>query len=165
MHHALTKNQIALVQIHRALRCYRIHRDYVSAITLAGAAEEICGAELKRGKKSHALDERIWIFQSVETVLLGRSATDRKTLNPRLNRTRNELKHWNDSSIQSLDLDWRGEAEEMLDRAISNFFKLNGGHGSVEIAKFAADRLTKTTRWLVGCTGKKGITRKRASAV
>jgi hypothetical protein len=154
MHHALTKNQIALVQIHRALRCYRTHRDYVSAITLAGAAEEICGAELKRGKKSHALDERIRIFQSVETVLLGRSATDRKALNPRLNRTRNELKHWNDSSIQSLDVDWRGEAEEMLDRAISNFFKLNGGHGSVEIAKFAADRLTKTTRWLVGCTGK-----------
>ena len=51
----LTKQQVAEHQLERALRLFLDERDYVSAITLAGASEEILGRLLAKEGKEHAL--------------------------------------------------------------------------------------------------------------
>lgn len=143
MHGTITKRQIASIQIHRALECYGIHNDYVSTLTLAGAADEICGAELKRQGISHALDEHIQLLRSVESAF-GYPVTDEKNWRISLNRPRNELKHWNDPKILSLTLDWKDEAEDMLDRAITNFITLYEDHFTDQMHDFIAGSLKNT---------------------
>jgi hypothetical protein len=135
MHSTLSKQQLALAQIQRALLCYGTHKDFVSAITLAGAADELCGAELKRRGITHALDDHVEILQGVEGSL-GYPVTDQKKWHSDLNWPRNELKHWNDASVTSLTLDWQEEARDLIERAITNFTTLYEDHVTDEMRDF-----------------------------
>ena len=118
MKSCLTKRRIALIQLEQSLRLLQAG-DPVSALTLPGAAEEILGRVAS--KKGYP--------PCVELTADGiASLFDRaRKLRPRkehlinfLNYARNHLKHQDDGRNMRVDLDWQGEAENMIFRAMLN---------------------------------------------
>lgn len=98
--------------------------EYVAALTLAGAAEEILGKRLRKAGLAPFQDS----FSS-EIVEFARRLghedprTD-KLLNDLLNSSRNELKHYDGD--EALIFDLRADASEMLERALFNYRLLTG---------------------------------------
>jgi len=123
----LSNLEIAHRQIERAIVLFLDDHDYVSALTLAGAAEEILGKLLNQEGKEHWLDSiskgalralgfRKREFQSPEALKA------RKEIAHIANRHKNTFKHYNNDGTVTLLVDVA--AAEMIDRAISNYFDL-----------------------------------------
>lgn len=102
-------------------------KDYVSALTLAGAAEEILGKLLNRDGKEHWLDSiskgalRALGFIEKETQS-AEAAKIKKEIANFANQHKNRIKHYNQDGAITLLIDVA--AAEMIDRAISNYFDL-----------------------------------------
>jgi hypothetical protein len=127
----LSKRRIAQDQIIGAVEMYERAR-YVCATTLAGAADEILGSLLrKKGVPTgHELcidrDERLWDFAGSRSAEVAKMRPTRKEIGRRLNRSRNEFKH-NDTGSglnRRTQHVLEFEAEEMLMRAIGNYYRL-----------------------------------------
>ncbi len=122
-----SKRRLAEIQIFRAIKLLEDEDDPVSALTLAGAAEEILGNALRaKGQRSAydcvvEWDEEMWAFAATKAEEQGYplQVPDRKEIRQRANRTRNELKHLCDG--KSVKAYYRWDAEEMIARAISNY--------------------------------------------
>ena len=118
-------------QLDRALRLFLDDKDYVSAITLAGASEEIFGELLKAQGKEHALDS--FIRACVETgKIVFKEDWPRKHFAEMANYFRNGLKHYVDGESISVP---RAAAIEILDRAIENCWSLTG-HETSNVRRF-----------------------------
>jgi hypothetical protein len=116
----LSKPQIATAQLDTAIALYLKGDDLVSAITLAGAAEEILGKlALNAGAKS-AFDETLDRLCGMYEAAFNEKS-DRKAFVELRNRARNEFKHIGLQSDVSVDLE--REAVNMLRRAIDNYRK------------------------------------------
>ncbi|MCY1505153.1 hypothetical protein D9M68_393500 [compost metagenome] len=116
--------EISKAQLDRAINLFLEHEDYTSAITLAGAAEEILAKYLLEEGKLPA-------YESIKkSTLEGQSELGfplygQKEFNHAMNNPRNLLKHRKqDGSVYE---DFRLEAKKMLYRAIVNFTRLSGG--------------------------------------
>lgn len=117
----LSAHDIAEHQLLTALKLWR-EGDYLSALTLAGAAEEILGKRLKKlGRESS--------FEQIKKEIVGlardQGETDVKTeklVADLLNQSRNELKHYSGDEVLSFEL--RQDAAEMLERALANYYML-----------------------------------------
>ena len=107
-----TKIDVAISQLDSAIQAYK-NGDYIAAITLAGASEEILGAYCKRKGLETALDKII-------ELPVMKKYDNRKKL---LNSPRNCLKHANHSNEDEFEI-----AEEddyvMIVRAIANLKSL-----------------------------------------
>jgi len=119
----LSAEEISERHLLAALKLWR-ESDYLSALTLAGAAEEILGRRLRRLGREPSFNQ----LQN-EIVALVRQHGDtgsgtEKLLGELLNQTRNELKHY--AGDDSLSFDLRADAAEMLERAIANYQLLTG---------------------------------------
>ena len=90
----LTKLDVARQQLDAAMRLF-MEGDYLSSLTLAGAAEEILGRLCERAGKSVAI-EQIIEFHLGDTDPALSDADRRKILLEVLNRPRNAVKHAND---------------------------------------------------------------------
>ena len=118
-----SKLEIATQQLDTALRLFFWKKEYFSAITLAGAAEEILGVYLKRHNQPNAFDQDLesslrvyqWLFKSVGS---------RNTIRNLINRTKNSAKHMMGTSDVALRCNAKAEAKEVLDRAVSNYYSL-----------------------------------------
>ncbi len=118
----LTKLQIAHIQLERAVALCRNERDFISAITLAGAAEEILGKALvDAGRESNVENSAAAISRF--NVVLGRNPIERKVAISEMNSARDCLKHFGDG--MSVTFDFEEEAYELIDRAVSNMMRLN----------------------------------------
>ena len=97
----ITKRKIAETQMLRAVLLLENEQDPISALTLAGAAEEILGKMVQKLGKSTAFDDWVVFDQSFWDFAVKRAnaagqklaAPDEKQIKRRVNRTRNELKH------------------------------------------------------------------------
>lgn len=119
----LTAGQIAERHLLAALRLWK-EGDFLSALTLAGAAEEILGKRLRASDQKPSFEQLRDLMVAVSDV------EGSKTMMPNvaadlINRRKNEIKHY--SGDEPLVLDLREEASEILDRAIDNYQRLNGG--------------------------------------
>lgn len=122
----------ALHQLERAVKLFLDEDDFVCAITLAGAAEEVLGSLVKRVWETNAY--------SVLKKRVKRSSPDttEKQIGKFLNLTRNSLKH---SGVLAIEIgepafsDLRNAAVQMLCRAILNVAKLDG-HISQTLNRF-----------------------------
>jgi len=110
-----TKVEIAAQQLEAAIRLF-FQRDYVSALTLAGAAEEVLGVLARRAGNQAALD---WIvdFHSGDTDPNLTEGQKRKVISEVANRARNQTKHANDPNEVDVEVDLV-HALQMLMRAI-----------------------------------------------
>jgi hypothetical protein len=119
----LSAQEIAEHQLLAALKLWQQY-DYLSALTLAGAAEEILGKRLKKLGRTSSFEQ---IKNDIVTMAKAYGDTDPKTeklIGDLLNQTRNELKHY--EGEESLSFDLREDAAEMLGRAITNYQLLTG---------------------------------------
>lgn len=123
----LSNLQIAHRQIERAIVVFLDDKDYVSALTLAGAAEEILGKLLNKEGKEHWLDSiskgalRALGFRKKEFET-PEALKARKEIADIANQHKNRLKHYNNDGTITLLIDVA--AAEMIYRAISNYFDL-----------------------------------------
>jgi len=119
--------EVAHRQIERAIVVFLDDKDYVSALTLAGAAEEILGKLLNKEGKEHWLDSiskgalRALGFRKMEFET-PEALKAKKEIANNANHYKNRLKHYNDDGTITLLINVA--AAEMIDRAISNYFDL-----------------------------------------
>lgn len=123
----LSNLEIAHRQIERAIVLFLDDQDYVSALTLAGAAEEILGKLLNKEGKDHWIDRvskralRALGFRKIE-LQTPEALKAKKEIANIVNRHKNTFKHYNSDGTVTLLVDVA--AAEMIDRAISNYFDL-----------------------------------------
>lgn len=118
-----SKILIATIQLERAISVLIEHEDYVSAITLAGAAEEMLGAMvITRGGESayHSTESAFnYIYRHYF-----REEPPKGHFRELAVGTRNHLKHYSETDQVSFDAQM--EAATLIGRAIDNFVKLMG---------------------------------------
>lgn len=128
----LSAKEIGEQQLLAALKLWK-ERDYMSALTLAGAAEEILGNRLRQQGRETSFDQvKREILAEVERCRDcdpdGQEeksiASLPKLVADLLNDPRNELKHYEEDDMLSLDL--QAEAILMLERALINYHRLTG---------------------------------------
>jgi hypothetical protein len=133
----ITKRTIAQTQLYRAVKLLDENAsdfDPISALTLAGAAEEILGKMVNAKGMDTAFEEsafftsQSWDFYCKRAEADGEvvEPLDEKEIRSRINRTRNELKHNNGGKNSPVDAYFLMEAEEMVLRALRNYEKLYG---------------------------------------
>lgn len=115
----MEKNDVALIQLERAIRLY-LEGDFISALTLAGAAEEILGKQIK--SRLNAFEEQVTIIDSILTKW--GVITDKKDIRNHLNYPRNSLKHLKVGEREDFNYSFTEAALELIERAISNYIKV-----------------------------------------
>jgi hypothetical protein len=104
--------------------------DFICALTLAGAAEEILGKMVARKGRSTAMedfavrDRQLWEWAAKKEPRL--KIPTETEFRQGLNRLRNEFKHNDAGKNSRVSGIFEYEAEEMLFRCIRNYLKLYG---------------------------------------
>lgn len=124
-HKKLTKLEIAEAQLSHAVELYLTGSNLISAITLAGAAEEILGKLVKKKSAANALEEKIEKLCRMFMAVF-KEPSDPKEFVALQNKARDAFKHIKDGN--SVELNLENEAVKLLNRAIKNYKKLNLGH-------------------------------------
>ena len=121
----ITKLEASRLQLERAITLFVEQKDYVSVITLAGAAEEILGhLLLQKGGELNIVQAWADAFRFAEPNESGEVAPRRDVIDE-LNRVRNWLKHFQDGS--DLEFDPNLSAQMLLLRAITNYMMVANG--------------------------------------
>ena len=95
--------------------------DPISALTLAGAADEILGRMVARKGRMPRIESNAEFLGSI-FEWAGRPRPGRSELIKIENRVRNELKHQDDGRNTAIEADFVFEAEEMLLRCLFNYY-------------------------------------------
>ena len=109
------------MQLKQAIRLYIEGADLISAITLAGAAEEILGIMVRKKGGKTALDKKIESMCEVFQIAYNTPA-DKKVFRNIRSKAKNSPKHFGSGQSEQIDLE--REAAEMIDRAIQNHERL-----------------------------------------
>ncbi len=116
----MEKKDIALKQLRSAAKLYK-SRDYISTITLAGAAEEILGQIAKKRTKTNEMEKEAKYSKNIYSYFAQPIPPD-KVIVAQINKIKNELKH-NDSGENSwIESDFENEANLLFVRAVKNYF-------------------------------------------
>ena len=122
---SLSKLEIAQIQLDRSIELFFKEKDYISSITLAGAAEEILGKLLNINNKEikNSLEE---IIEKTITECgdLFTEEIKKKDIVSLANYYRDHCKHIKDGKDTYFSVDF--EAAHLIDRASRNYFKLTG---------------------------------------
>ncbi len=140
-----SKLEVATEQLDTALRLYFQRKEYFSAISLAGAAEEILGVYLKTHKQPNAFEEALnsslrvyrWLYESEGS---------RNSMHKTINRVKNASKHMKGRADVTIACNAKEEAKEVLDRAVSNYYALmefENLHETPRIRRFNAQLVAK----------------------
>lgn len=124
MKRSLSKRRICLIQLQQSLRLLE-EGDPVSALTLAGAAEEILGRIAKRKGHEPRVANEVDYLASIADYF-DKPCPPKKRLIAALNKPRNHLKHQDDGRNVRVTADWQFEAESMLLRCMYNHFNAFG---------------------------------------
>lgn len=135
----LTKLNLAVQQLDHAISLFLNREHLISAITLAGAAEEILGKLTTKANLTPAIERRTRAACALNRHLWGRDARA-KTLVDLKNKTRNELKHFVEGAPVEIDLE--AEAIRMIDRAVENY-RLLHPRRSPRVAAYEQERLRR----------------------
>jgi len=120
------KIDIAESQLETALDIYLNGGNLFSALTLAGAAEEIFGIYLKINGVPNSLEELVAATQKIYKIIQNGEHLPEKGIRDRANRARNNFKHLNSEEDLEIELDLEEETIDMLNRATTNYWRLKG---------------------------------------
>ena len=119
-----SKEEIALAQLETALDLYERGTDLLPVINLAGAAEEILGKLVARTGGQAALQTDTEVVEKMFALLWPKEVPPAvAAFVERANRARNALKHLN-AGGGPIELNAADEAKAMLDRAVTNYWRL-----------------------------------------
>jgi len=111
-----SKDQVALIQLERAIQIFFEDKDYVSTISLAGASEDITKSMLEReGKKPSSEKLKVWFREKHPDI-----DVNNKFFYHHANLTRNFVKHFNNPQETHMDIGKR-EAAYWVTRAVMNY--------------------------------------------
>jgi len=127
----LTKTEIAAKQIDTAIDLFLTDKDFISALTIAGAGEEILGTLLKRSGKKNMLTKLHKYHENI-------SGIDYKTFCRNENYARNALKHATDPDEDEIEIG-KGETIFMIMRCMFNYEELTGE---------TTDKMIEMAKWL-----------------
>jgi hypothetical protein len=119
----LHAKEIAETQLLAAIE-FANNGNWVPAITLAGAAEEILGKRLRRIGKEPSFDSMKAAVIEIARQSGEINPTIEKDIGYLINLTKNELKHY--SGNEALEFDLEQDGAELLERAIANYELLTG---------------------------------------
>jgi hypothetical protein len=114
----LLKIEIAEWQLLKAIRLFSFDEDFISSITLAGAAEEILGRLLEQSGQTSALSQKVDELCRMHYEVFGLPAAP-KDYYELQNRARNEMKHLVEKEAVWIDVE--EAAVRLIDRAIQNY--------------------------------------------
>ena len=114
----MEKFDIAKEQLLESIRLYIEGRSIISALTLAGAAEEILGKLVKNQGGNNALKLKVIDLCELHELCFGEKPDSKKYLTLR-NAARNEAKHLCTGAKIEFDID--EEASSLIYRAIQNY--------------------------------------------
>jgi hypothetical protein len=120
---ALTAEDIAEKQLLASIRLWH-DGDYVSALTLAGAADEILGKRLRVLGLQPSFDQWKNLIVSLARCDGDENPKLDQLVGDLLNHTRNAFKHYDGDA--AIEIDIREDATEMIERAIANYHQLTG---------------------------------------
>ena len=127
----INKLEIAISQLQHAITLFLEERELISAITLAGAAEEILGKLVTQAGLVSAVIRRTENARSLHKYLWKSDAGFKEIVNIK-NKTRNELKHL--VSGTPIEVNLEEETMRLLNRAVENYRLLH-----VQAAPFIRD--------------------------
>jgi len=114
---------LAKEQLETSLELFLRRRSFVSALTLAGAAEEILGRALSQSGEETTLQHEYPLIKPVEE-LFRKEPFNWKEFVKKKNLARNASKHMNDASVSTFTADLEDEALWMIVRACDNHRRL-----------------------------------------
>lgn len=119
----VTAEQIAEAHLLAAIRMWK-ERNYIPAVTLAGAAEEILGKRLRKLGREPSFDNLKAAIVTLAKRFGDKQPNTDKLVADLMNQTKNELKHY--AGDEWLEFDLEEDAYELIERAISNYMMLTG---------------------------------------
>lgn len=123
---SFAKVDIAVRKIDTAIELLLDGKDSFSALTLAGAGEEILGKLIQRTGQRNALNKSASALVAIHDVLFQKRPDLKDAINS-LNRAKNASKHMHPTNEDcTSSMDPTVEAEAMLYRAIENYYALTG---------------------------------------
>lgn len=121
----MDKFDIAEEQLIESINLYIDGKSLVSALTLAGAAEEILGKLVKNQGLDNALNQKVADLCELHELCFGEKPDPKTYLNLR-NNARNEAKHLCSGKPMNFDID--EEAASLIHRSIENRRILRPGY-------------------------------------
>jgi hypothetical protein len=121
--HTYNRLDLAAEQLDVALILFLENQSYVSALTLAGAAEEIFGKALSHQGKANVLDYKYESIESLHSALHGKPLL-RADFFQDENNARNAVKHMGSPSDATVTADFEDAALWMIVRACDNYERL-----------------------------------------
>ena len=125
---------LAVEQLGDALRLFLDEQRYASALTLAGAAEEVLGRAVEHGGGTSNLQWKFSKVAQVDQALFGKPLKWSEFVDEE-NAARNALKHMREPDEHTLDTDLEMAAVWMLVRACDNYRRL-GLEETEEMGRF-----------------------------
>jgi hypothetical protein len=121
----LTNLEIAERQLDRSIQLFLDEKDFISSLTLAGAAEEILGKLLNKRGESHSLAYLIAGCLKLNNITSDSSPSEIKKTEKGIvnlaNYFKNRAKHYNDAESITFSVDFY--AADIIDRAMDNYWK------------------------------------------
>ena len=124
IHHKIS---LAVEQLETAIALFINDRNFCSALTLAGAAEEILGQALKIRGIENSLQEAFRTYHDSDFAWIHQPKTWSEFTTGGKNRVRNAIKHARDIEDLTVSADMEDEALWMIVRATDNFQRLGFG--------------------------------------
>jgi hypothetical protein len=121
----ISKIEIAALQLEEGIVLF-IDKNFLCALTLAGASEEILSRLLNSRCLSSAVEESVEIVKKLQQAI-GISALhgfSEKNMYKSWNSARNSVKHHNENESETITLNLFDEAYWMISRALHNAKKL-----------------------------------------
>ena len=118
------KVNLAIEQLEVSLSLFLAGKSYVSALTLAGAAEEILGMAAKIKNIENSLQESYRIYCTPELAWINPSKTWKEFTTTGKNKVKNAVKHVSDVHDLTFQANIQDEALWMLVRATDNYNRL-----------------------------------------
>jgi len=113
-------------QLRNAMRLHR-EEEFISAITLAGAADELLGKALDFGKQNNQKNSLTQSIDFIHGNLSKRNESPgRAKIKDILNYPRNSLKHLKASGKTHLNFNKKEESSTLIERAVENLVLLEG---------------------------------------
>ncbi|HAS8561039.1 TPA: hypothetical protein I7791_21530, partial [Vibrio vulnificus] len=106
----MNKQAIALHQLDKAIQLYFDEQDYICALTLSGASEEILGKIVSNTGSANACEELVVALHQ----LTGCTVDEKTIRNQHMNWDRNAVKHFNDNSEFEIDTDFYAQATQII---------------------------------------------------
>ena len=115
----MEKKDIALEQLRSAAKHYK-KKEYISAIILAGAAEEILGQIARKRNNTNEFEKETEYLKSIYKYY-NKPLPEDNVIKGRINKVKNEIKHNDSGENLWVNSDFENEAVLLFVKAVKNF--------------------------------------------